>query len=186
MQSPLFLIGFVYASDLMSPGSSTAKWSRFMTREPGCVQLVRGPGTSGGTQMIVEESRMMTDDELNGCVNRLEQLLTVRWSNELAAELDRIKGDTYVELEEQVAGRNYTSGEAGYPFHALPVSDREVVIEDYVEWDNYKERGLTFEHQARVIYEAARDPLAGDAPPVRDESIYHPEESIRRSSAKAR
>ncbi len=78
---------------------------------------------------------------------------------ELAAELDRIKRDTYVELEEQVAGWNYTRGDGGLPFHDLPVTDREVLVEDYVDWDKYMERGLTFEDQARVMHEAVRDPF---------------------------
>ena len=69
---------------------------------------------------------------------------------ELAVELDRIKRDTYVELEEQVAGWNFTQGDGGYPFHELPVTDREVLVEDYVNWNKYMERGLTFEDQVRA------------------------------------
>jgi hypothetical protein len=78
---------------------------------------------------------------------------------ELAAELDRVKRDTYVELEEQVAGWNYTHGEGGYRFHKLPVTDREVMVKDFVDWNKYMERGLTFEGQALIMHEAARDPI---------------------------
>jgi hypothetical protein len=78
---------------------------------------------------------------------------------ELAVELDRIKRDTYVELEEQVAGWNYTQGDGGSPYHELPVTDREVLVEDYVDWGKYMERGMTWADQARVMHYAARDPF---------------------------
>lgn len=77
---------------------------------------------------------------------------------ELGVELDRIKRDTYVDSEQQATGSTYTRGEGGYPFHELPVVERESLIEDYVDWGKYMERGLTFEDQGRVMYEAARDP----------------------------
>ncbi len=84
---------------------------------------------------------------------------------ELAADLDRIKRDTYAELEEQVAGWNFTRGEGGYAYHELPVADREVLVEDYVDWDKYMQRGMTFEDQARVMHHAARDPYPREPPP---------------------
>ncbi len=83
---------------------------------------------------------------------------------ELAAELDRIKRDTYVDAEEQATGSMYTRGEGGYPFHELPVVECESLIEDYVDWGKYMERGLTFADQGRVMHEAARDPLPRETP----------------------
>jgi hypothetical protein len=87
---------------------------------------------------------------------------------ELAADLDRIKRDTYVELEEQVAGWNFTRGEGGYAYHQLPVTDREVLVEDYVDWGKYMQRGLTFEDQARVMHHAAGDPYPREPLPTAD------------------
>ncbi len=84
---------------------------------------------------------------------------------ELAADLDRIKRDTYAELEEQVAGWNFTRGEGGYAYHELPVADREVLVEDYVDWGKYMQRGMTFEDQSRVMHHAARDPYPREPPP---------------------
>ncbi len=78
-------------------------------------------------------------------------------AKELSAELDQIKSATYVESEVQVAGWNYEQGDGGLAFSELPVTDREVMIEDYVDWGKYMERGLTFEDQGRIMYYAARD-----------------------------
>ncbi len=78
-------------------------------------------------------------------------------AKELAAELDQIKSATYVESEIRVAGWNYEPGDGGLAFNDLPVTDREVMIEDYVDWGKYMERGLTFEDQGRIMYYAARD-----------------------------
>jgi hypothetical protein len=81
---------------------------------------------------------------------------------ELAAELDLIKRDTYVQPEEQFPGWNFTRGDGGYPFRELPVVERESLVEDYVDWGKYRERGLTFEDQSRVMHEAARDPVPSE------------------------
>lgn len=75
----------------------------------------------------------------------------------LMLELEQIKRVTYIESEVQVAGWNYEKGDGGFAFHDLPVADREVMIEDGVDWGKYMERGLTFEDQGRIMFHGARD-----------------------------
>jgi hypothetical protein len=78
---------------------------------------------------------------------------------ELAAELERIKRDTYVDAEGQATGWMYKRGAGGYAFHELPVVERKSLIEDYIDWGKYMERGLTDTDQSRIMYHAARDPF---------------------------
>jgi hypothetical protein len=113
-----------------------------------------------------QTTRHLDTPEPNGWMDKLSIDDVSR--RELAAELDRIKRDTYVELGEQVAGWNYTRGDGGKPFHELPVADREVLVEDYIDWSKYMERGLTFEDQSRVMHEAARDPFSRESPPSQE------------------
>ncbi|WP_435019094.1 hypothetical protein TA3x_001091 [Tundrisphaera sp. TA3] len=79
----------------------------------------------------------------------------------LDAELQRIKSARYVESSVQVAGWNYEQSPdgRGFHFHELAETDRQVMVEDYVGWDRYMERGLTPEEQGRIMAEAARDPF---------------------------
>ncbi|WP_435018394.1 hypothetical protein TA3x_000367 [Tundrisphaera sp. TA3] len=79
----------------------------------------------------------------------------------LDAELQRIKTARYVRSAEQVAGWDYEQSPdgRGSHFHELHESDRQVLVEDYVDWGRYMERGLTPEEQGRIMAEAAADPL---------------------------
>jgi hypothetical protein len=113
------------------------------------------PSPEGEKELFVE---WREDAALRGFGRKeyIPSALSDRDAMALEAELQKIKDDTYIDAEEQATGSMYQRGD-GYPFHELPVVERESLIEDYVDWGKYMERGLTFEDQGRVMDGAARD-----------------------------